>query len=265
MFSPASIITLPQALLLAAALLTAAAGPSALAQNGGAEKKPQQQVCIQLLGIGEPTKELGIESSEPGARRVAALADRSVIGPFLRDRSRELVFTQPEHDPAALASWRAKNPGQPTPPVGQLPMKWKTVAKAELPDSPNVLVILNFSGDRIVAVKSFDQSENALPVGRIALHSMITQSVAMELGQERFTLGGREQRLIPVTTPTGKPASVRVTYAMENSGQWQLVDRTSIVVNPNRRRHALLIPGGAAGIMLLLLPPAPADPVNTAI
>jgi hypothetical protein len=220
---------------------------------------PRQNICVQLMGGGEPSKELGVELG-PKDRRLVALSDLARVGPYQRVQSNELVFTQAETDPVALAAWRSKNPGLPDPAPHTLPQIWKPVMKANLPDSPNVLIVLSFNGDRITGYRVFDQSEKALPPGRMGILSLMSKPVALELGREQFTLGSREQRFVPVSTPTGKPASVRLSIAMEDQGEWRLVDRSSIVINPNRRRYALLAPGGATGVSLILLPPAPADP-----
>ena len=238
-------------LLPCAARLAAAPDPES--------KAPRQNICVQLMGGGEPSKELGVELG-PKDRRLVALSDLARVGPYQRVQSNELVFTQAETDPVALAAWRSKNPGLPDPAPHTLPQIWKPVMKANLPDSPNVLIVLSFNGDRITGYRVFDQSEKALPPGRMGILSLMSKPVALELGREQFTLGAREQRFVPVSTPTGKPASVRLSFAVEDAGQWRLVDRSSIVINPNRRRHALLAPGGAMGVSLILLPPAPADP-----
>ncbi len=229
-------------------------------QASAAEKKPPQLISLQVVGSGESNKELGIELS-PRERSLITLSDRASIGPLRRDKTGELDLSFPYTDPAALAAWRAKNPGQPDPGPGMLPVVWRPVAKVNLPDSANVLILVHFSGDRILGYQVFDQSEKALPSGRVALHSMLPRPIAIELGTERLTLGAREtQRLVSVSTPTGRAASVRLSFAIEDDGQWQLLDRTTIVMNPQRRRHVLVVPGGAAGVSLLLLPPAPADP-----
>lgn len=241
--------------------LAAFVATSALATAQSETKTTLQNVCVQLIGTGEPTKELGIELG-PKDRRIVALGDRVVAGPFQREQASELAFTQVEVDPVALASWRRRNPGQPDPAPGILPQVWRPVAKAQLPASPNVLILVSFNGDRITGLRVFDQSEKALPAGRIGVLSLLPKPVALELGREQVTIGGLEQRLIPMSTPTGKPASVRLSFAVEDGGQWRLLDRSSIVINPNRRRYALLAPGGAMGVSLILLPPAPADPAT---
>lgn len=243
-------------------VLLAIAGP-AHAQAPKSDR-PQQAITVQLFGGGQPTRPLYVQLTAQRSEMMA-LADLNVAGPYLRDLADEVVFYQEVPDPVAVARWRAANPpvpGQPSPPLpANLPVVRKALASQKLPAaSPNVLILVYFTNDVIKNVLVFDQRESVLASGQLGLINTCSQPVAIRLGEGQAVVPPQSMKFLPMQTKTGKPASVPLQYGIQGGdGAWQLVDDTSLVVNPKRRRFALIMPGGN-GITLQLLQPAEPDP-----
>lgn len=244
-------------LLVLAANLTFGQSPRTSSPSAPMIKVPQQ-ITVFFFGTGESAEELSIDTAS-GEKRTSPLYDGGTIGPVVREKSPTLELKKIQTDPTALDRWRENNPGA-LPPMSTLPKVHKTAATVALPDSPNILVVVNFNGGNILGTMALDQSEKALPRGRIAVTNLCASPIAIQLGEHRTVLPRRKAEAIPFSTPTGRPASVRLTLGQELNGEWKLIDDSSVVLNPLRRRHAFLVPQGPTGVSLYMLPAAPADP-----
>jgi hypothetical protein len=223
--------------------------------------KPQQAITFFVFGPSENGTEFFCEDGRGGALDIQ-MTDGSSAGPLIRDQTEELVLWRvvpPTREQIAAAEAKRALGGIYTPPQ---PTR-VVAAKTRLPaNAVNVLIVVSCAGETIRGVQAFDQSLSVLPAGNIGLRNLTSFEAALRLGANEARVPAAGQALVPVVTRTGKSATMRVQFAVLRDGEWQMGEEGATVVNPNRRRLGLIVPGGAAGARVLLMPPAVDDPTQ---
>jgi hypothetical protein len=215
-------------------------------------------VTFVLLGRGEPTESLRFTTTPDSPPSIFPLQDDASAGPFVRPKADKVVLEQLETPEHALARWRKTHPGARDPATPPTPQELE-VGQVSVPDSNNVVVLVQFDGNTVRRLQAFDQSEKAVPAGKLRLTNLCSVPVAIQLGQSKTTIPAAGQESLALVTPNGRPASVRLGLAWQNTSGWELLSNTMTVVDPSARRLGFIQPAGQ-GAALLLLPPAAPDP-----
>jgi hypothetical protein len=152
---------------------------------------------------------------------------------------------------------------QPAPDPTQPP---QIIPVAETPVDPSwrnimVLVALNESSGE-VSLKTINQSLDSIPAGSISFINLMPCELAVKLGTTSGTLPKQGRLTLPTGLTGDAAAMVQLFVAAEIENEGRVINSTSQGLSPQDRRIALLYPGFLRPVQVMLLDPAPPDPVD---
>lgn len=233
---------------------------SAALSAAGEPPPPMQHLTFFLLGDrvdGEfisPDVIFQFEAMD-GVERVT-LPPGGITGPFLRPISPELRLFREEriaHPPGVPPGTPEQILRHPLASVN-IPVEWKNVF---------LLVRVDSRTGTVQGLSAMNQSAEVLPAGHLALISYLNRPVNVRLGEAGGELVPGGRMLLPVKRRPG-PRGDMVLFlagARNAEGEMEVLASRRISVNPDFRRLALLLPDSGGTLQIMVMPPAPDDPL----
>ena len=220
----------------------------------GAKDKQAQLITFCMIG----GKEVGSSSDKANkATTFKFRADRVVHGLTLTPGLTKGPFTR-KADGHILIYRERPSPG-PNQPPQIIPVAETTVDPAWR--NIMVLVALNESSGA-VTLKAINQSLDSIPAGSIRFINLMPCELAVKLGTNSGTLPMQGSLTLPTGLTGDAAAMVELFVAAEIENEGRVINSTSQGLSPKDRRIALLYPSFLRPVQVMLLDPAPPDPVN---
>lgn len=174
------------------------------------------------------------------------LTPGKLAGPFLRAAGPkiEVYREEPSADPAKppeLVSVAQTTAGA----------SWRNIM---------VLVSLN-EATGTVSLTALDQSLATIPEGTIRFINLTTAPLAVKVGKAQGRVPPQGQLGLPCGIAGDMAEMVQVRVAAEIEGQGRILNSSNQALDRKDRRLALIYPGKIRAVQVLLLRPAPPDPV----
>jgi hypothetical protein len=176
-----------------------------------------------------------------------ALTPGKLAGPFLRSAEAmiQVYREQPSADPAK-------------PP--QIISVAETTASASW---RNIMVLVSLNeATGAVSLTPLDQSLATIPAGTIRFINLTKSALAVKVGKTQGTVPPQGHLGLPCGIAGDMAEMVAMRVAAEIEGQGRIVNSTSQALDRKDRRLALIYPGQIRAVQVLLLRPAPPDPVK---
>ena len=112
-----------------------------------------------------------------------------------------------------------------------------------------------------VSLTSLDQSLATIPAGTIRFINLTKATLAVKVGKTHGSVPPQGHLGLPCGISGDMAEMVEMRVAAEIEGQGRIVNSTSHALVRKDRRLALIFPGQIRAVQVLLLRPAPPDPV----
>ncbi|MCS6243873.1 MAG: hypothetical protein H2172_08475 [Opitutus sp.] len=220
----------------------------------GAKDKQAQVITFCMIG-GKEVGSSGDQADKGTSFKFRAdqvtkdltLTPGQTRGPFTRKAEGRILI------------YRERRSPDPTQPPQIIPVAETTVD----PSWRNIIVLvaLNESSGE-VSLKAINQSLDSIPVGSISFINLMPCELAVKLGSSSGTIPLKGRLTLPTGLTGDAAAMVELLVAAEIENEGRVINSTSQGLSPKDRRVALLYPGFLRPVQVMLLDPAPPDPVD---
>ena len=234
---------------LGAANLISAQSPSPLTNNN-----PLQLVTFCMIG--------GKEVAGQGD-----VADKAATFKFRTDRVVHDLHLNPGQTTAVfqrtaetqIQIYREQPDTDPAKPPLKIPVAETTVEATWR--NIMVLVALDEASGQI-ALKPINQNLDSVPKGEISFINLLNVPLALKLGGSNGLLPAKGHLNLALGLKGDEVQMIHLLVAAEIEGEGQLISSMSLPLDPKDRRLAIIYPSRLRPVQVMVLNPAPPDPVD---